>query len=410
MKASAGKRILMLLENNPYPQDARVRREANALTEAGYQVTVIAPADRGQRLWETVVGVHVYRYPAPPPGEGFWGYLWEYGYSMLATFILSLIVFVRHGFDFIHAHNPPDTLALIAAPYKVLGKRFIYDHHDLSPEMYHARFRGQGNTLVNRALLFFEKLSFRLADHVIATNQSYKEIAVDRGGVDEKRVTVVRNGPELSRVQPVPPDPALRQKARHIIAYVGVMGFQDGVDYLIRALHHLVYGLKRTDFYCVIVGKGDALRELKSLTKRLGLDPYVWFTGRISDADLMRYLSTADICVDPDPSNPFNDRSTMIKMTEYMALGKPIVAFDLPEHRVTAQEAALYAQPNDERDFAAKLASLMDEPERRREIGQLGKERAEKELAWRHQVPELLAVYDNMSGRLPAPASATNVH
>lgn len=407
MRATAGKRILMLLENHPYPQDGRVRREAMALREAGYQVSVICPAAGGQPLRETVAGVCVCRYPAPPPGDGLLGYLWEYGYSMLVASILTFLVFIKHGFDVIHAHNPPDTFALIAAPYKLLGKRFIFDHHDLSPEMYDARFRGEGNSLVRRTLLLLEQLTFHLADYVLATNQSYKEIAIGRGGVAEHRVAIVRNGPELNRVQQVPADRTLREKAKTVIGYVGVMGAQDGVDYLIRALSHLVHDLGRRDFYCVIIGKGDALPSLKALAQELELDPYVCFTGRVSDEDLMRYLSTADICVDPDPSNPFNDRSSMIKMTEYMALGKPIVAFALPEHVVTAQSAALYAQPNEERELAAKLAELMDAPGRRAEMGRIGRERIEKELAWHHQASKLLGVYEQIFARHQLRSSAS---
>ncbi len=393
MKEAAGKRILMLLENSSYPQDARVRHEAKSLTKAGFCVSVICPAAQGQPIREMWDGVHVYRYPAPPGGNGFVGYLWEYGYSMVATFIISFFVFLHGGFDIIHAHNPPDTFVLIAAWYKLFGKRFVFDHHDLSPEMYYARLKGEGNRLVYQALVFFERLTFRFADHVIATNQSYKAIAMQRGGVPEQRVTIVRNGPDLNRVQSVPPDPELRKKATTIIGYVGDMGFHDGVDYLIRAIAHLVYDLGRNDVLCVIVGKGDAVSGLKALTTELGLDAYVWFTGQVSDADLFRYLSTADICVDPDPSNPFNDRSSMIKMTEYMTLGKPIVAFDLPEHRVTAQGAAVYARANDEFDFARALAQLMDDPERRQAMGSFGRRRVETELAWCHSVPNLLEAY-----------------
>jgi len=391
----------MLLENNPYPQDGRVRREANALTSAGYQVSVICPAANGQPHREIVDGVHVYRYPAPPERDGILGYLLEYGYAMIATFFISLLVFLRKGFDVIHAHNPPDTFALVAGWYKLFGKRFVFDHHDLSPEMYYARFKLDGKPLVYNSLVFFEKLTFRLADHVIATNQSYKAVAMTRGGVPEDHITIVRNGPELGRVRPVAPDPELGGRAKTIIGYVGLMGFQDGVDYLLRALTHLVNDLGRTDFLCIIIGRGDALSSLKALASELGLDTYVWFTGRVSDADLMRYLSTADICVDPDPSNPFNDRSTMIKMTEYMALGKPIVAFDLPEHRVTARDAAVYARPNDELDFAQQLVLLMDNPERRHRMGQIGRARIETELAWSYQEKHLLAAYETLNSGWP---------
>ena len=392
----------MLLENNPYPQDCRVRHEATALTAAGYQVAVICPSAPGQPRCELMDGVRVYRFPAPPAANGFLGYLWEYGYSMLAIFALSLLVFLRERFDVVHAHNPPDTLAFIAAFYKLLGKRFVYDHHDLAPEMYYARFGGRGNRLVHHVLVLLEILACRLADCVIATNESYKVVETERGRVPAERVTVVRNGPDLESLQPVEPDPVLRQRANTILGYVGTMGPQDGVDYLLRALYHLIYDLGRRDVFCVIIGKGDMLAELKTLAKELHIEEYVWFTGWIPDGELIRYLSTTDICLDPDPSNPFTDRSTMVKMLEYMALAKPIVAFDLPEHRVTAQHAAAYARPNDELDFAQQIARLMDDPQRRRRMGRIGRERVETELAWSYQAKHLLEAYEalDLPGRL----------
>ena len=320
----------MLLENNPVPQDARVRREANALVAAGYHVTVICPAGKGQPSRETVGGVLVYRYPEPRGGDGVFGYLWEYGYSLTMTLLLSVRVWLAAGFNVIHAHNPPDLFVLVAILYRPLGVKFVFDHHDLSPEMYYARFHGKGNRIVHAALIWFEKLSFTVADHVIATNESYKNIAMERGGVDEKRITVVRNGPEGNRLRPVEPDPEIRQRATCILGYVGVIGVQDGVDYFIRALDRLINELGYSNVLAIIIGKGDAVEDLQRLSRALKLDSHIWFTGRVSDEDLIRYLSTADVCVDPDPSNSFNDQSTMIKMTEYMALGRPIVAFDLP--------------------------------------------------------------------------------
>jgi len=392
--APAGRRVLMLLENNPYPQDARVRREARTLAEAGYQVTVISPARPGQPWRETIDGVRAYRYPSLPEASGVVGYLFEYGYSAVAMFVLSLLVYLREGFDVIHAANPPDTLVFIAAAYKLLGKRFVYDHHDLVPELYYARLAGRGNRLTHFGLLVLEKLSLRYADHVIATNESYRAMEMERGGVRPERITIVRNGPELNSRQVIEPDPALRQKGKTIISYVGVMGIQDGVDYLLRALHHLVYDLGRRDVFCVLIGGlGSAQPSLRRLATQLGLDDYVWFTGWVSDADLLRYIASADICVDPDPSNPFNDRSTMTKMLEYMAQGKPIVAFDLPEHRFTAQAAAMYARPSDELEFARAVAQLMDDPARRQAMGVFGRRRVETELAWHYSARNLVEAY-----------------
>lgn len=396
MTASAGSRILMLLENNSYPEDGRVRREARALTDAGHRVTVISP-NKHRRPWkETVDGVFVYRYPMPPQGQGVLGYVVEYGYSLVASFLLSMVAFAQRGFDVIHAHNPFDLYVLIALFYRPLGKRFVFDHHDLSPEMYYARFGGTGNRFLFRVLVFFEKLSCRTADHVISTNHSYKEMAITRSGVPEQRITVVRNGPDLQRLRLVGPDPELKGKAKTILAYIGEMGFQDGIDHLLRSLHCLLHDLGRTDFYAVLIGGGDAHASMQVLKTELGLDDHVWFTGVISDADVIRYLSTADICLDPDPSNPFTDRCTMIKMTEYMTLSKPIVAFDLPEHRVTAEEAALYAKPNEELDFARNIVALMDDPARRDQMGKIGRRRIETRLAWPFQIPNLLSVYTSL--------------
>lgn len=394
MKVINKNRILMLLENLPFPQDLRVRREAYALSSAGYRVTVICPSAEGQPSREIVNGVAVYRYPAPPSARGLFSYLWEYAYSMAASFLLSLLVFSREGFDAIHAHNPPDTFVFIAMFYKLFGKRFVYDHHDLSPEMYVARFHGGGKPLVYRALVELEKLSCRVADRVIVTNESYKKVAMERAHVPEERITIVRNGVELTRsLITVEPDQDLRLMRKTIIGYVGVLGVQDGVDYLLRALNYLLRGLGRSDFYCVIVGFGDALEDLKTLAQELSLQNHVLFTGPIFGEKLCQLLAAADVCVDSSPANPYTDRSTVFKIMEYMALGKPIVAFDLPEHRFTARGAAVYVTPNDERAFARALAQLMDDPHRRMALGATGNVRIKTQLAWEYSVPNLLSVY-----------------
>jgi glycosyltransferase involved in cell wall biosynthesis len=402
--ASVGKRILMLLENNPYSQDIRVKREARALAGAGYQVTVICPRPKKGQAFEVVdPNIHLYQYPPPGGGGGVLSYLWEYGYSALMMFLLSLRVAMREGFDVIHAHNPPDTLWPLAAFYKLFGKRFVFDHHDLSPEMFFARFGNQSSQLLFKMLVLFENLTCRLACHVIATNESYQKIEMERGGVPAERITIVRNGPD-DRFRLVPEAPEIRQKATTILGYVGIIGPQDGLDYLLRSLHHLVYTLQQSDIFCVIIGKGDAVPQLKEYAQQLKLEKHVWFTGWVSDEDLLRYLSTADICLDPDPSNPFNDRCTMIKMMEYMALGKPIVAYDLPEHRVSAGDAAVYAPPNDELAFARQIVELIHDPERRNQMGQIGRSRIEARLAWAHQEKHLLAAYDSLTA---APDRAT---
>ncbi len=406
MTAVPGMRVLMLLENNAFPQDRRVSAEASALTQAGHHVTVIAPALSGQPWHDDEDGITTYRYPAPTPIRGILGFVWEYTYSLAASFALSIWVFVRTGFDVVHSHNPPDLFVFIAAFYKVFGVRFVFDHHDLSPEMFYARLGGRPpraiDRLIHRVLVSLEKLSCRVADHVIATNESYAAVEAQRGRVPRERVTVVRNGPNLNVIRPVDPDSDLRRKGKAIIGYIGIMGVQDGVDYLLRALNYLIRDLGRTDFFCVLVGDGDAWRGLKVLAAELELQEFVWFTGPLPSEQWLPYLCAADICVEPGPSNPYNDRCTVLKIMEYMALSKPIVAFDLPEHRFTARDAACYVQPNDEREFARALAHLMDDRERRETMGASGRRRVESTLAWPHSVPSLLMAY---TGLLPDKAA-----
>lgn len=393
-------RILMLLENNAYPQDPRVRMEAAALTGDGHEVTVIAPLSvkRKQKWHEMVDDVRVYRFMEPPSAGGFIGYALEYGWALIGIYLMSLYVWVRHGFDVIHAHNPPDVLVLIAMFYKLFGKRFVFDHHDLSPEMYNARFGGQGSGTVYKALVFFEKLTHRMADRVIVTNESYKTIAIERGGVDADRITIVRNGPNLERLHPLPPHPDIQKDGKSILCYAGLMGPQDGVDYLIRALHHMVDDLQRSDFTCIMLGDGEAMPLLKRLVAEYKLEPNMYFTGWVSQPEeFVQYLSAADICMAPEPSNPYTDRSTTIKMMEYMAMSKPIVAFNLPEHRFSAGEAAIYAPPNDELEFARRIVQLMDSPEERQRLGELGRKRIDTELAWPFQEEKLLDAYRTLT-------------
>jgi glycosyltransferase involved in cell wall biosynthesis len=383
----------MLLGNNPYPLDPRVRLEATTLAEAGYDVAVLCPRWPGQKRRERINGVAVHRYRSPVRAGGALGYATEYLVATVAAFAFALRSLTSGGFDVLHAHNPPDTFSLVGGVFKPFGKRFVYDHHDLTPEMYDALYGTHAKRFVRRTLLLLEKLSYRVADHVIATNESYREMAITRGGVPPEDITIVRNGPDPNTTFSAEPDPALRARAKTILAYVGIMGKQDGIDHLLRALHHLVYDLGESSTFCVLIGEGDLLDDLRQLADELNLTDHVWFTGFIPRADLLRYVTTADICVDPDPSNPFNDRSSMIKITEYMALGKPIAAFDLPEHRFSAQKAAAYARPNDDMDLARVIAELSRDPERRAEMGRFGRRRVEEELGWQHSAPHLLEAY-----------------
>jgi glycosyltransferase involved in cell wall biosynthesis len=409
MQRNTGNRVLLAVENKPYPQDTRVYSEAQALHSAGYDVSVISPACRRQPWYEVLEGVRVYRFPASFEARRRWGYVWEYGYSMAAIFLLSALVCLREGFDVLHAANPPDTLVFIASFYKLFGKRFVFDHHDLSPELYCANFAHKEGDVIYRILLWLERLSCRLADHVIATNESYEKLEVQRAGIRPERITVVRNGPDLTRFARIEPNSDLRQMGKTVIAYAGSIALHDGVDYLIRALGHLAFDLQRRDFVCLVIGKGEFVAELKALTTKLGLDEHVRFLGWLSHSRTLECLSAADICVDPDPSNHYNDRSTMIKIGEYMALGKPIVAFDLVENRFTAQEAALFVSGNDEMQFARGIAQLMDDPLRRQAMGQFGRQRVEKELAWSYSVPRLLSVYGSLLRSRGEPSHASEL-
>jgi len=387
-------RILMLLENNPYPNDPRVRNEANTLADAGYEVSVICPKADKQLAYENLNGVHVHRFPAPPEGAGVVGYLSEFGYATLAIFITSLSVLYQRGFDAVHLHNPPDVLVSIALFYKLLGKRIIFDHHDLAAEMYAVLF-DRPNKLIRRVLLAFEKLSCRVADHVIVTNHSYRIIDIERNGVRPAQITIVRNGPDAHFV-PVEPDPLLIVEEKIMLCYTGEMGRQDGVDYLVRALAHLKHDLNRADFICRVVGRGVAVEEVRRLAAQLAVADQIEFTGYVDFREVPRYLSSSDICLAPEPSNAYNNRSTVIKMMEYMAIGKPIVSFDLPEHRFSAEDAAIYAEPNDELAYARQIEYLMDHPEVRAKMAQTGRMRIDAELGWPHQAQMLLAAYEKV--------------
>ena len=397
-------RVLLLVENNAYPFDVRVRREAVALFDAGYAVTVIAPRAPGQAFSENVDGVAVLRFPAPPGGSGLLGYAFEFAYATAAMLVLAIWVSLRRGFDVIHAANPPDTLFVIGAVFKLFGKKFVFDQHDLSPQTYLSRFKEARPNAVFRALAFLERCTFAVADVVIATNESYRQVALERGHKKPEQVFVVRNGPPLAYLA-VQPDAALQQRAKHLIGYIGTMGPQDGVDCWLRSVQHMVFSLGRTDFLAVVIGSGDAAPALHALARELNIEKYVWFTGRISDIDARRYLSTVAVCVQPDPLNPLNDKSTMNKVMEYMALGKPVVAFDLVETRVSAGEAGVFATPNDELEFARKVCELLDDPQQALRMGAVGRKRVVNHLSWEHSVPHLLRAYADGLG-LPAQRGA----
>jgi glycosyltransferase involved in cell wall biosynthesis len=387
-----GRRVLMLVQNLPVPFDRRVWQEARTLRDAGCTVTVISPAGPGcPRGHALIEGIHVHRYRQPFDADGALGYLLEYAAAMAATFALTLRVAATRGFDVIHACNPPDLFFLIGALFRAFGKQFVFDHHDICPELYEAKFGRRG--LAHRLMLLLERLSFRTAHVVISTNESYRRIAMQRGGLPAARVFVVRSGPDLRRIKSGPADPALRRGRRYLVGYVGVIGPQEGIDLLLQAVRRIVVEHGRHDVQFAIVGSGPALARMQRLAARLCVLEFVTFTGRVPDAELLSVLNTADVCVNPDPANAMNDLSTMNKILEYMALGKPIVQFDLREGRWSARGASLYARRNDVADFADQLLALLDDPARRAGMGALGRRRVQEELAWPHQAPRLLAAY-----------------
>ncbi|CAL9332818.1 glycosyltransferase family 4 protein [Streptomyces sp. enrichment culture] len=386
-----GRRALILVENLSVPFDRRVWQECTTLRDAGWTVDVICPrgTKRDTEAEIEIDGVRIHRYPLRAATGGPAGYLREYGAALWHTARLARRVGPVHV---VHACNPPDLLFLPALWLKRRGARFVFDQHDLIPELYLSRF-GRGKDLLYRGVCALERMTYRAADIVLATNESYKAVAVHRGGRRPEDVFVVRSAPATDRFQSAPPEPELKRGKPHLLCYLGVMGPQDGVDYALRALAKLRDELGRTDWHAVFVGSGDAFEAMVELSRSLGLSDQVQFTGRIPDADLVRYLSTADVCLSPDPRNPLNDVSTMNKVLEYMAMGRPIVSFDLREARVSAGDAAVYAPANDEGAFAALVAQLLDDPERRARMGKIGEERINGQLAWRNSQASLLAAY-----------------
>ncbi len=386
-------RILIVVENLPVPFDRRVWAEATTLAAAGHTVSVICPKGRGSEAsYELLEGVHIYRHPMPPDGNGALGYLREYGAALWHELRLALRVRRERGVDILHGCNPPDLIFLVAWVLRPLGVRFLFDHHDICPELYETKFGRRG--LLWHVMVLVERLTFRTAVVSIATNESYAEIARSRGGMAAEDVFVVRSGPKIERLELRPPRLELKQGAAHLIGYVGVIGQQEGLDLLVQAAEHLIRTMGRTDVHFGIVGDGPARPAVEADVAARGLGSFFTFAGRAPDDFLLDMLNTADICVNPDRATPMNDLSTMNKILEYMTLRKPIVQFDLKEGRASAGEASLYAAANDPVDFAEKIASLLDDPERRARMGAIGRARVEGGLSWSHSAPQLLAAYE----------------
>jgi glycosyltransferase involved in cell wall biosynthesis len=377
-----GKRhICIVVQNLPVPFDRRVWLECRALRDAGYQV---------------LDGVHLFKYPVFPPITRQVMFIAEYAYSILATLVNLARAWRRRPFGIVQVCNPPDVLWAAVAPFTLLfGVTMVFDQHDLCPELYQSRF-AKPAALPYRALLLTERITYALSKHVIATNDSYRRLAIQRGRKRDADVTVVRSGPDPEKMRRGEPDPALRRGHRYLLAYLGVMGPQDGVDLALRAMHHIVHRRDRTDVALTLIGDGDAGMRLRRLAAELRLDDHVEFTGRAPDAVVARILSTADIGLSPDPKNPLNDVSTMNKTMEYMSFELPVVAFDLLETRISAQEAAAYAEPNLVEHYADTILDLLENETRRRDMGAAGRRRIEDTLSWRHQVPQYVGVYDRL--------------
>jgi glycosyltransferase involved in cell wall biosynthesis len=389
----------MLLENESMPDDNRVLLEAESLIEAGYQVTVICPTGQDSSKHELIGEIRVYRYPQPIEIGGFIGYVWEYGYSLVMMFFISLYVAFRRGFDVVHVHTPPDMTALIAIFYQLFGKKFVFDLHDLSPELYLARGGKTEPNTVYHVLRLFERLACRRANRLIATNETQRRVQTERCGAKPEHCYVVRNGPNEFFLDDVEPLPELRPSGKIVLGYVGVIGIQDGVDYMIRTLHELKTVHGREDFSVVIVGGGPAAADLMTLAKKLGIADLIHITGMIPFPDVPRYIASFDIGFTPDPSNDYNDSCTTIKTMEYMALRKPTVCFRTRENILTAGDAALYADNNDVKDLARVTLQLMDDPELRRTMGEKARQRIDDGLTWKHQEVPLIDLYDNLFQR-----------
>jgi len=404
------KKVLIIVENIPVPFDGRVWKEASSLHQHGYEVSVLCPQGEGyERGYELLEGVHIYRHPVTAEGDSPLGYLWEFGWALFWEFVYSWWIYFRRGFHVIQGCNPPDDIFLVALPFKLFGVKYIFDHHDANPELYLSKY--EKKNVLYRAQVWLEKLTYHSSDVVIATNNSYRDLAITRGQRDPSDVFVVRNGPDLETFKAVAPKPELKYGKPYLVGYVGNMSVQEGLDILIEVALHIKQ-MGRNDVHFTCVGGGPGLAGLRKMVRNKGVEDIMNFTGRVPDAQLLDILSTADVCVNPDKPCPMNSISTMIKIMEYMALGKPIVQFDLAEGRFSAGEASLYANNQDQvNDFAARILWLLDHPEARKTMGAFGRERVERELSWEHSVGNLLAAYRRAFGKraqLPSPILEDN--
>ena len=400
MTFSPPRRILIVVENLPVPLDRRVWLEATTLVEAGYSVSVISPMGRGWNSpYEVIDGVHIYRHSEPPEAHsGAVAYAREYGHALWNWFGLARKIWKERGFEVIQGCNPPDLIFLLALWYRLWGVRYVFDHHDVCPELFEAKFGKRG--LLYRIMLIWERMTFATASVSMATNESFRAIAMRRGHMKPEDVFVVRSAPKIEVFLPGPADPVHRKGAKTVLGYVGVIGQQEGMDLLVAAADHLIRDFGHTSVHFMIIGFGSHLSEVERDVTARGLSAYFTFTGALYGPEMLAVLNSVDIGVSPDPKNPMNDISTMNKVMEYMTLEKPVVQFDLTEGRASAGEASLYAEANDPKDFAAKIAQLIDNPAEQDRLGKIGRKRVLEQLSWAHSAPQLRAAYARIYAKM----------
>jgi glycosyltransferase involved in cell wall biosynthesis len=386
-----GKHILIVVENLPVPFDRRVWQEASTLRDNGAKVSIICPKMKGYtKSRETLEGIEIYRHPLPLEASGALGYLAEYGVALFWEIVLATKIFFKHRFHVIQGCNPPDLIFLIAIPFKLFGVKYVFDHHDINPELYEAKFNRKD--FFYKLMVLFEKMTFSVANASIATNESYRTIAIERGKMSPDNVTVIRSGPKLDRLKITDGNPKYKKGRKYLLGYLGVIGEQEGIDLLLEAFQRIVH--ERRDVQLAIVGGGTSVESLKALSESMGLSEFVDFYGRVSDELMVDILNTADICVNPDKPLKMNDLSTMNKIMEYMALKKPIVQFDLKEGRFSAQESSLYAV--NVKDFADKIMFLLDNEAVRKRMGEFGYNRVVNELSWDYESKKLINFYKRL--------------
>lgn len=386
------RKILIIVENLPVPFDTRVWQEATTLAMNGYTVSVICPKGKGYtKSEEYLQGVHIFRHDLPTEGNGAIGYLKEYTTALREETRLAKKIYKEIGFDVIHGCNPPDDIYMVAKKFKKYGVKYVFDHHDICPELFEAKF-GRKKGLLYKSQLWLEKQTYKHCTFAFVTNESYKKIAIKRGGMNPQKVIVLRSGPKLERMKIMDPIPSIKRGYKYMVGYVGVIGQQEGVEYLLDAAQYI----KQHDnnVFWGIVGGGPHLETLKNKVHEMGLDDCVEFTGRAPDQQMLEYLNTADVCVNSDKYNAMNDKSTMNKILEYMALAKPIVQFNLTEGKYSAQKASVYAKNNDPIDMAEKIIELLNNPDKRKKMGEFGRNRVINELSWEHTSKALLEGYD----------------